>query len=217
MGGVRIIGDVHGKRWQYRQLVNNSPHQHSIQIGDLDFDYSWMGFADPKRHKVIAGNHDNYATLEPGDNKFIMQTDHFLGDFGIYAVPEYREVFFVRGGRSIDYKYRTLGVDLFHEEELSLAQSYEAFELYKKTEPRVVLSHECPTSIINLVSPNGRWEGKPIVPSNTANLLQHMLDAWKPLLWIFGHHHRHLNTMVGRTNFICLPELGYIDLEEIER
>jgi hypothetical protein len=217
MGGVRIIGDVHGKRWQYRELVTNSPHQCSIQIGDLDFEYSWLAALDPERHKVLAGNHDNYLTLVPGDNTFIMQTAHFLGDFGIYKVPNYREVFFVRGGRSIDEEYRTLGIDYFREEELNLERSYQAFEAYKKAEPRVVISHECPTNIIPLVSPNGRWKGKPIIPSSTANLLQHMLDAWKPLLWIFGHHHVHLNTMVGRTNFICLPELGFIDLEEIER
>jgi len=217
MGGVRIIGDVHGKRKRYKQLVTNSPHGHSIQIGDLDFDYSWMDFADPERHKVLGGNHDNYATVTPGDSKFINQTKHFLGDFGVYKVPNYREIFFIRGGRSIDFKYRTIGVDLFHEEELNLAQSYEALDLYKKEEPRVVISHECPMSIIGLVSPDGRWEGRPIVPSHTENLLQHMLDAWKPLLWIFGHHHKHLNTMVGRTNFVCLPELGFIDLEEIER
>ncbi len=217
MSGVRIIGDVHGKRWKYRELVANSPHGYSIQIGDLDFDYSWLGALDPERHKVLAGNHDNYSTLVPGDGKFMMQTTHFLGDFGVHTVPNYRELFFVRGGRSIDYKYRTLGVDFFHEEELNLAQSYEAFSLYKKEEPRVVISHECPTSVIPLVSPDGRWEGKPILPSATANLLQHMLEAWKPLLWIFGHHHRSVNRMVGRTNFVCLAELGFIDLEEIER
>ncbi len=212
---VRIVGDCHGKIRQYINLVKNC--ECSIQVGDMGFDYKELHELDPSKHKVIAGNHDSYATLTPGDGKFIMQTEHFLGDFGVYAVPEYREIFFIRGGRSIDYKYRTLGIDLFHEEELNLAQSYEAFELYKKTEPRVVISHECPTSIIGFVSPNGRWEGKPIVPSNTANLLQHMLDSFKPLLWIFGHHHRHLNVMVGRTNFICLPELGFIDLEEVER
>ena len=46
--------------------------------------------------------------------------------------------FFVRGGNSIDKKYRTPKFDWWPEEELSFAEGTKALELYESLKPEIV-------------------------------------------------------------------------------
>jgi hypothetical protein len=39
-----------------------------------------------------------------------------------------------------------------------------------------------------------------------------MLEAHRPSLVIFGHWHMARDRIIDRTRFICLPELGWIDI-----
>jgi predicted phosphodiesterase len=208
--GIRVISDVHGKKWDYCKIAKEVDF--TVQLGDLDFNYDWLYALDADNHKVIAGNHDNYAKMTPEDEKFMYQTPHFLGDFGTYTLGGV-EFFFVRGGRSIDEEYRTLGIDYWPEEQLNYHQSYLAIDKYRQIKPRIMITHECPTSIIDYVSKGTTWKGQPIRPSHTANLLQTLFELHQPEIFIFGHHHRHFDMVINKTRFICLPELGYFDLE----
>lgn len=206
---LRLIGDVHGSMLLYKKLASQA--QYSIQLGDLNFFYDHLTGLDPSHHRVLGGNHDNYHKEE---GKFVFQTEHFLGDFGLCEIPTVPKIFFVRGGNSIDKKYRTPKFDWWPEEELSFAEGTKALELYESLKPEIVISHECPESVIHEVSTLAIWDGEPIRPSSTAKMLQYMLVSHRPKLWIFGHHHKNFCKTIDGTKFMCLNILSYLDIPE---
>lgn len=208
---LRFIGDVHGKQSQYTGIANKAVH--SIQLGDVGFDYKWIQRELPSEtHKILGGNHDNYEVL---DGKFHLQTPHFLGDFGVYTVPEFGEIFFVRGGYSIDRSYRKEGRDWWPLEEITYSQGVEALELYIQTKPKFMISHECPASMLGFFGmPAEEAKNWGIKPSMTARLLEQMFYAHQPEWWLFGHHHKDREVHNNGTIFRCLDELSYLDFEK---
>lgn len=209
---LRLIGDVHGKMEEYIPLAEQA--ENSIQLGDLGFSYhALVKFLDPIKHRVLGGNHDNYEVL---DGRFHEQPPHFLGDYGVHSVPGFGDFFFMRGGNSIDKALRTEGYDWWPGEELSYVDAAKALEEYTKVRPKIMLSHECPTSIIDMIAGFKTWNGEPIRPSMTANVLEQMFEEHKPLLWVFGHHHKFFDMVVEGTRFICLPELACFDFDRKE-
>jgi len=204
---LRFIGDVHGYISYYIHLAENA--EYSVQLGDMGFDYKQISKKlSADKHKILAGNHDNYEFFE---NCFVNQTPHFLGDFGSYSVPQVGDIFFVRGGHSIDKNFRTWGVDWWSDEQLNYGQGEAALDLYKSLKPSIVISHECPSSVIPMVSTLDKWEGREIQPSYTAQLLENMLYAHQPKHWFFGHHHRSWSKVIGDTCFRCLDQLEVYD------
>ena len=208
---LRFIGDVHGKQSQYTGIATKAVH--SIQLGDVGFDYKWIrNNLESETHKILGGNHDNYDFV---DGVFTAQTPHFLGDFGIYTVPEFGDIFFLRGGHSIDRAYRKENRDWWPLEQITYSQGVQALELYVQTKPNFVISHECPTSMLDYFGmPAAQAESWGIKPSMTANLLQQMLDAHQPVWWLFGHHHKDHEITWNGTTFRCLNELSYLDFEK---
>lgn len=200
---LRIIGDVHGMIQEYLDIAK--PAQRSLQVGDMGLSYRLLleGHFNSDHHKFIGGNHEHYPSLLSGS------VPHYLGDFGVHEIPDWGEIFFVRGGYSIDQYWRTHGIDWFPEEELDMAECYAALELYKEVRPDVVVTHECPVEVIDFV---GIPELK-IRPSRTAQLLQSMFEEHQPKLWVFGHHHKDWTESIKGTQFICLGELGFIDID----
>ena len=226
---IRIIGDVHNrlappprrKQRNVRDLFPESPQQarafrarnyleliqparHSVQVGDLAIDYSPLVEVDHESHRAIAGNHDNLANTSP----------QFLGDFGVHSFPLESGVFqffYLRGARSLDIKSREEGVNWWPNEELSEKESALAIELYRKTHPSIVITHDCPTQLVSQVATTK----VDVEPSRTNRTLQACLDHHQPELWMFGHYHR--NWVIDHecgTKFVCLGELGYYDLDE---
>lgn len=207
---LTLCGDVHGNIPAYLDLVKNSDY--SIQLGDLGFSYKPIIFnISSEFHKVVAGNHDNY-TIEKG--VFIDQTSHFLGDFGVHVVPEIGSFFFIRGGQSIDRDQRLVGIDWWHEEELSYKKCVQACNYYQEIKPEIVISHECPTEVIPYVSKMERYNGRLIGESRTSLLLQNMIEIHRPRHWFFGHYHVSWSMMIGGTQFRCLNELETFNIFE---
>lgn len=207
---LRLIGDVHGRYEEYIRLAQQA--EYSIQLGDLGFDYSLVRKElDPARHRVLGGNHDNY---EEWEGRFILQPPHFLGDFGTHTVPDFGDFFFLRGGHSIDKADRQEGLDWFPLEEITYSQGMRALEMYSDLKPTLMLSHEAPTQLIDLVSGLKTWDGVPIRPSMTANLLGQMWEIHKPRLWVFGHHHRDWAMALEGTTFRCLNIMSVLDFNK---
>jgi hypothetical protein len=191
--------------------------EYSLQVGDMGFDYRKLETnLDPKKHKVIGGNHDNY-TIEEGI--FVMQSQHFLGDFGVHHFPGFGDVFFVRGSMSIDRKWRTEGVDWWPDEELKMGPGLEALAAYKAAKPMFVVTHDLPASILDHFTSMSEDELEAVWgvrgPSTTAKLLQAMYEEHQPTYWVFGHYHKDKEITVGPTTFICLDELSYRDFEPL--
>jgi hypothetical protein len=223
MSTLRIIGDVHGQiepddlltaqARPYLELIAGAPY--SIQVGDMgdgETYHQLVAHADPGRHRFLPGNHDHYNQLPP----------HSLGDFGAARWGGV-DFFFVRGAESADRdKLVRLGRELgktlwFEQEELTGDQMQAAKEQYLRAQPEIVLTHDAPTEIARFAWDHAR-RARPPVPgavfrsSRTNAFLGWLLGHHAPRLWAFGHHHRDWRYREGRTLFVCVGELSYVDI-----
>jgi predicted phosphodiesterase len=192
--GMRIIGDVHGRISDYMALANDA--QESIQIGDMGLGFRGVSLPPSPDHKFFRGNHDSPQACRAHPN--------YIGDWGHDAE---KGIFWLSGADSIDKHLRREGVSWWRDEELSVAQFQEALDIYERAKPRVVLSHDGPQAFIEA--------GFGIRDrSRTRQALQAAYELWQPDVWIHGHHHlrREFESPEG-TLFVCLPELGFVDLE----
>lgn len=202
----KAIGDVHGERGVYQRIIKTC--EYSVQIGDMDFDYSYL--IDRKipveKHRFFGGNHDNYDVIK--------DSPHNLGEFGIHTVPNFGDIFFVRGGWSIDRKARVKHdvyfnkvlhrrKDLWDEEELTMQQCGEALELYEQVKPKLLVTHECPLNIVKFVTNpeityNFGFE-QGVIKTRTNQLLQAMTDFNRPKMHVFGHYHTTFDAFIDGT------------------
>jgi Calcineurin-like phosphoesterase superfamily domain len=194
-GPVCFQGDAHGK---LNKLAK--PGCPVIHVGDLG-----IGFVAPLmvREKVtkrndfwfIRGNHDCPELCRKNPN--------YLGEFGGSS-----SLFWVSGAWSIDHAYRTEGRDWWRDEELSASQMNSAFDDYLAAKPRVMVTHDGPDSLFQAAGPMA-------IPnyhaSATSRLLQEMLQAHSPELWVFGHHHVSRDFQFKGARFRCLAELETFD------
>lgn len=217
---LRLFGDIH-EGW--RSYADSLDVPYSIQVGDLCMtnDYSWMirEGIDPARHRFIGGNHDNYDHAP--------NSPHYLGDYGVHAIPEFGDVFFVRGAWSIDRKSRrtfptysqgrVLPKTLWDEEELTMRQGMEALELYKEVKPKFLVAHECPLSVVPYVTNpefcfRMGWDAPDgIIRTKTNQLLQAMIEFHKPHTMVFGHYHKDFDQVIDGIRFICVNICKYVD------
>lgn len=193
---MRFVGDVHGR---FDDLLTKLKGcDKSIQVGDMGvgfFGYEDFPLVLPPGHKFIRGNHDNPGVCRKHPN--------YLGDFGFLKDLS---LFYLSGAYSIDHARRMPEISWWWEEELSYGQMQEAIDQYLKSDARIVVSHDCPQTVLpNLVS----WP----VQNRTSSGLQCLLEARAPEIWIFGHHHKSLDKKIGKTRFICLDELEAMDLD----
>lgn len=200
-----VIGDVHGKVKQYLDRVGTADS--SFQLGDMGLGFKGVNLpVMDKAHKFIRGNHDNPAVCKEHPN--------YAGEYGY--VPEH-QLFYLGGAWSIDQAYRTEGISWWRDEEQSYAELQKALEVYEECKPKVVLTHDCPEKIGELVVSNGPGffliggDGKPQlagkITTRTGQALQQMWEKHQPELWIFGHYHIPFNMVIGGTRFMCLNEL----------
>lgn len=201
--GVMFIGDVHGNYDHYARIVQQSTVP-TVQLGDFGFRYDILGAlqregADPARHRVLGGNHDNYDILFDRPQALAHHGTLELGGL---------EAFYVRGELSVDKQYRVEGRSWWRAEELDAVQSREAILSYERHVRDggidLVFSHGCPGGVVEdfITNPSKR------VLSHTAKLLQSMWEIARPKLWLFGHHHHDKEHRFGGTRFVCLNELS---------
>lgn len=208
---LRVIGDVHGKINQYKQLIHNIDY--SIQVGDMAFDYSSLiDDIDPIYHKFIKGNHDNHDEFSP----------HCLPKYG-YVIHGGIEFFYMQGAFSIDWQDRLRYDQLhntkswWHTEQLSFHNLEKAVELYQLIKPDLVVTHEAPRSVVEHFDSRNALVHFGYDPdtftTHTSEALQAMLDINRPARWFFGHYHNTKKMNIGGTEFTCLDELNYEDIE----
>ena len=204
MSEITIIGDVHGKWKEYESKLMGIPGR-SIQIGDMG-----MGFGGrktlrlPGNAKWFRGNHDNPQMCREHPN--------YLGDYGF--LPQ-DSLFYIAGAWSIDRAWRTPMVSWWPDEELNWQELDAALDLYIKSKPRFVISHEAPTCastwLLTMVAPGFRPEK--IATTRTGQAMERMLDYHKPEKWIFGHYHIDKTFDFHGVEFKCLNELSTYVLE----
>lgn len=202
---VTFIGDCHGKYPYYFKICDK--YEYTYQVGDMAFDYRPLMVIDPSKHKFHPGNHDNYDTWEKSPHSI---DSYGNKNFGLVELNGVR-FFFIRGGHSIDRKYRTQGRDYWSNEELNYTQMDECYNEYLKIKPDIVVSHEVPTPICHLIGNPGiliefGYDG--LWTSNTAKFLESLRYIHQPKLWIHGHFHKQYQMTYEGTKFVGLAELG---------
>lgn len=212
---VRFIGDVHGRYNPYEKIIQSCSH--SIQVGDMG-----VGFFSVKQGEIKKSKNPSFDKMSKGWHKFIrgnhdnpqhcLNHPHCLEDGGVYELGDSR-VYTLGGAVSIDRAYRTEGLDWWPDEELPQNRLDIEVELYKEIKPDVVVTHDCPESIARQVMDILNIYDKDKFPSRTRLALDQMLFHHQPRHWIFGHWHKDMEFNQAGTNFICLAELSYIDLE----
>ena len=208
---IRFIGDIHGKFEKYLPLIKGEID--TVQVGDfgIGFGYTTAEFVDSMlsnfgsqnyTHRFIRGNHD-----DPGEAS---RSSHFITDGTVEG-----DIMYIGGALSIDRAWRTEGIDWWSDEELSYSELQSMIDLYDKTRPRILVTHDCPDFFANeAMIPLVR--GLKNHPSRTRDALDAMYAIAAPEIHIFGHWHHDVDYQdrggTG-TRFICLNELSYIDLE----
>jgi predicted phosphodiesterase len=191
---MRYIGDSHAKFTQYVELTQDCPA--SIQVGDFGIGFKEVPEVGPG-HRFIRGNHDS--------PELARRHPHWIPDGHVED-----DHFFLGGGESIDRAMRTEGKDWWADEQLSMNELYELMDVYEAAKPRVVVTHECPSDVACLLFNHVRY--RELNPSRTSQALSSLLFIHRPEVWIFGHWHQRRDQVIEGTRFICLEELGTIDL-----
>lgn len=218
MSIIRFLGDVHGKFQPYKTILKNSPHP-TIQIGDMGIGFRKWPHGEPSAnppydamvaggHKFIRGNHDNPAVCK--------RHTQYIADGTIID-----NMMFIGGALSIDKAYRVEGFSYWSDEELSTQELDQMIDIYIATKPEIMITHETPESIAELmvgtVDPRTKMfsPGKldPRFASRTRQAFQSMFELYQPKLWIYGHWHIPFDEAINGTRFICLPELATIDID----
>lgn len=198
---ITLIGDLHGKYKRYHEIIREkNRHPYTIQLGDFGFLFETLNNVDPDKHKIVGGNHDNYSK--------IINIPHYLGDYG-YTSLNGVNLFYYRGAYSIDKQHRTIGIDWWPEEQVSVEQFMKARELYRSIKPDIMLTHDCPETI----SPYLLNPGAQIYQNQTGYFLQELFNIHQPKRWFFGHYHKSWQMTINGTDFRCLNELETCSLE----
>lgn len=217
---TRIVGDIHGKFNDYSFFSlgvgrtyhrgDTPPPEHSIQIGDFGIGFyssywhesvnEWMK-VNPN-HRFIRGNHD--------DPDMVKTMNNYIPDGTVEG-----DKMFIGGAWSIDHNMRTPGKDWWFDEELTIEELNNLIDIYEKVKPRYMFTHDCPTAIAweMFISKGLSLGGSTQIKTRTGEALQAMFEIHKPEKWFFGHWHQTRNQNILGTEFQCLGELDYVDVD----
>lgn len=209
---VLLIGDIHQKYDQYFKICEQ--HEYTIQIGDTGFSNSILLSLNPNKHKFITGNHNDH------NNDYNLP--NCLGRFGNSSLNNVN-FFFVSGGFSLDWKYRTKiefkggPKTYFENEELNRQEQQDCLDLYSKVKPDILITHEPPRVICNLMGNPKVLKSFGYNPetfnTTTSQLLDDMIQLHRPKVVVSGHMHQWFEKTIKDTDFIVLPELGCLVLD----
>lgn len=206
----RIIGDIHGKWYEYQLITENIQHD-SIQVGDFGIGFGqgdyWHDrvndFHRSGQHRFIRGNHDAPEICK----------NEMVGCIKDGTVEN--NVMFIGGAWSIDWQYRTEGVSWWRDEELSVREFSELIDVYNVAKPDIVISHDAPTlaSYRMFIKSGKTLGGKTLHLTRTGEALQAMFEIHQPKLWLHGHWHIDTDMVIDGTRFLCLGELSFVDVD----
>lgn len=212
---ILFLGDIHGCFNWYLKTVSRR-NNCSLLLGDCGFGFpieknkkgkilkESLISKNPDKippmpnHKFLVGNHD--------DRNLVANHPNYIGDYGY---DEKSGIFYISGAFSIDFEWRTPGIDWWDTEELTWNQLKDMIELFRITQPRIVASHTAPYSATYTIFPHSikKWW-----QSRTEDAMERCLNVWKPKHWFFGHYHYTQKAEIGGTKFRCVGCQQMIEL-----
>jgi hypothetical protein len=212
---MRFIGDIHGKFEEYRVIAEGADA--SIQVGDYGAGYrteNGAKFDDVARvwqwehpkHRFIRGNHDNPEECELMRN--------WIPDGTIEVTDAGTKIMYIGGAWSIDRARNIPGVSWWEDEECSIYMLECFIDEATKERPDVMITHDCPDSVSTKLFFEPPRKGLfPKRNTRTGQGLEALFAAYQPKLWVFGHWHFFAESVINGTQFVCLPELAYMDID----
>ena len=189
MSRLWFLGDVHAKFDKMGPLIRKIKAP-IIQVGDFGFGFAPLP-EQPNNLRVVCGNHDNREDIYRWGNVYRTWDYDFVAGKLVFVIP---------GGYSVDRDRRTIGVDLWEDEEMSLPAMQRCLNYYRKVKPKLLVSHEPPTWI----KENLGFKG-----SRTSDLIQACLETSSPELHVFGHLHK---SFQWERNGCVFKSLGELEL-----
>lgn len=192
-GKVLVLGDVHGDWRRLKKFISDQAPDAIVQVGDFGYWHPFELALDVPLY-FIDGNHEHHPTLpskvtEVGRNVFYVPR-------GTVAKLNGKNCLFMGGAASIDFMYRTEGVDWFKEEIISESDLYNLPDLRIHT----VFSHTAPSEF------NMREGIKFYDPSR--DRLSYILKKYEPRLWFSGHYHYYLSGFHKETYWQALSDIS---------
>lgn len=214
MALTRIIGDIHGNWYDYQLMTDPvaGSVERSIQVGDFGIGFGQGDYwhdrvndfhrANPG-HRFIRGNHDD-------PNKCKKEMVGCIADGTVE-----NDVMYVGGAWSIDWQYRTPGVDWWRNEELSARELELMIHTYDVVRPRIMITHDCPTltAYYMFVRKDKTFAGPKLYLTKTGEAFQKMFEIHQPEAWYFGHWHDTQTMTINGTKFQCLGIDDFIDVD----
>jgi predicted phosphodiesterase len=212
MTKTRVIGDIHGHKYELSLILDSLPVDITevIQVGDLGIGFGqgdyWHESLDIMFSEVngrfLRGNHDN--------PKQCKQMQNWISDGSVR-----NSWMFVGGAWSIDKAWRTPGLDWWEDEELSMQELELIITTYDIIRPDVLITHDVAANAAEqLFFSEGRpLHGNQKYKTRTAQALQAMFEIHQPKINVFGHWHFDVDEVINGTRFICLNELSYCDID----
>jgi DNA repair exonuclease SbcCD nuclease subunit len=210
---IMILGDTHGVWHPVNKLINRRKPNMILQCGDFGYfpklhqntelnmegcvrrkPWDQFGLKNTKPFYWCDGNHDDHDSLKVLIDKrepFLMPnfSDVYHCPRGSYlTLPDGRVVLFIGGGHSIDFEYRTQGLDWWKTEVID----QDDVDALPDIDVDIIISHTCPRYFFGGMKME-MYLGKHTDPSCVA--LNIAFDKYRPKLWYFGHfHHRRRGT-----------------------
>jgi len=213
---IIVAGDIHGDFWALNNLINSHPNiEMIIQCGDFGWwprctlnNWSKRENGKLKNHKVkivwCDGNHEDFEDLKKYDDcTEVLPNVFYMPRGSIMILPDERKVLFMRGGLSIDAKYRyprDPNFGWFEEETISQKD----IEELPDEKIDIVISHTAP-EFFKLKDYHDDYY--PIDPSRKA--LNYVYEKYKPSLWFFGHMHRYQEGNFNECKWVGLSSVGF--------
>ncbi len=201
-----FIGDVHGRYDKYKAIIREYPN--TIQVGDMGVGFRrWphgeLSTDNPPHAEMvkanaqfIRGNHDNPAECR--------RHSQYIPDGKVH-----NDMMFIGGGYSVDWRARMEDFSWWKDEQLSQAEMNTIIDIYISAKPRLMVTHECPTTAALAIPHSHHWDDR----SRTEQFLQALWEIHKPKIWVHGHHHISVDHVINGTRFVCLAELEVKDIK----
>jgi len=209
-----MVGDVHGRFYKLREIIEQSGEFVTVQVGDFGYYPKYPDVwgevkeLSGKRIYFVDGNHEDheeilalYGESDKCGVVFEDRTDGFVVHMqrgSLYTIQG-KMVLAIGGAASIDQRYRTPGLDWFSQE----IPRYEDIDwkLLSNHKVDIVVSHTCPQEFLPELQ-----EKKRIRLDNdpTRKLLSEVLRRVKPERWVFGHWHLRASGVYRGCRWDCL-------------
>ena len=213
-----ILGDTHGYWHDLNVTIAKAIRQHPdithiVQVGDFGYGFADKPFKASKgfftdeemavydaAHKMwLDGNHENFDKLEVDGGAWQPGWTH-MGRGSVLEVDGYRMMFF-GGASSIDKHIRKEGQSWWHQEDITYGQVQQTLDTIEGPID-ALFTHEHAGCI---PYSDDRYKHDHAPSKGNRQMLDALVDRYKPDYCFFGHHHHAEKGNVGDMEWYCCP------------